>query len=272
MNPLSGVLEEAFAVYRRHAPHLLAIAFVIYLIAAVITAAVTLAGGIAGAVIAAIVAALAGFLVQAALVKAVQDVRDGRADLSLGETVSAAAPYIWTVAGASILAAIAIGIGLFLLIVPGLYLYTIWALIIPVIVIEQSGVFGSFGRSRRLVRGNGWGVFGRLVVLWIIQLVVELVLRIIFTALPVTLGSALSALLAGTFLAPLIALVVTLMYYRLSSVTSGAPGQAAGPYPGRGPYGTVGGPSDPGPAPYGPGTGPYSPGTGPYSPGTEPYP
>ena len=51
----------------------------------------------------------------AALIKAVQDIRDGRVDLSLGETVQAATPFILPVAGASILAAIAITFGLILL-------------------------------------------------------------------------------------------------------------------------------------------------------------
>ena len=38
MNPLSGVLGEAWQMYKAHAWHLLAIAFVIYLAAAVIAA------------------------------------------------------------------------------------------------------------------------------------------------------------------------------------------------------------------------------------------
>jgi len=78
-------------------------------------------------------------------VKAAQDVRDGRADLSIGQTVSAASQVIWPVIGASILAVIAIAVGLVLLIVPGLFLITIWAVIVPAIVIERSGVFASFG-------------------------------------------------------------------------------------------------------------------------------
>jgi hypothetical protein len=149
MNPLSGVLDEAWRMYRAHAAHLLTIAFVIYLVAAVIAALLALIGGFFGVLLGSIVA----FLLQAALVKAVQDVRDGRADLSFGETVSAAVPYIGPVAGASILAGIAITIGLVLIIVPGLFLITIWAVIVPVIVIERSGALASFGRSRELVRG-----------------------------------------------------------------------------------------------------------------------
>ena len=215
MNPLSGVLDEAWQMYKAHAKHLLAIAFVIYLVAAVIAALLGLAGAV-GALLALIVEIIAAFLLQATLVKAVQDVRDGRVDLSIGETVSAATPYIWSVFAASFLAAIAIAIGLALLIVPGLYLMTIWAVIVPVIVLEGTGVFGAFGRSYRLVRGHGWHVFLTLVLLFVILLVAQLVLGLIFAALPYVWRSGLSSIISGTLIAPFVALVVTLVYYRLA--------------------------------------------------------
>ncbi len=234
MNPLSGVLDEAWRMYKAHAKHLLAIAFVIYLIAAVIAALFALAGGTIGAVLGSLVVIVAAFLLQATLVKAVQDVRDGRADMSIGETVSAATPYIWSVALASIMAGIAITIGLILVIVPGLYLMTIWAVIVPVIVIERSGVLASFGRSHQLVRGRGWHVFATLVLVYVILLVVKLVLGLIFSALPHVLGSGLSSIISGTLIAPYLALVVTLVYYRLSGdspvPTPPASGESYGGY------------------------------------------
>src|SRR5437868_3527041 len=141
MNPLSGVLGEAWQMYKRFAGHLLAIAFVIYLVAAVIAGLLGLAGYV-GQLLGSVVGMIASFLLQATLVKAVQDIRDGRADMSIGETVRAATPYLWIVAAASILAGIAITIGLILVIIPGLYLITIWAVIVPPIVIEATGGFG----------------------------------------------------------------------------------------------------------------------------------
>jgi hypothetical protein len=232
MNPLSGVLSEAWQMYKAHAMHLLAIAFIIYLAAAIIAGLLALTGSLVGALLGSLVGIVAAFLLQATLVKAVQDVRDGRVDLSIGETMRAAAPYILSVAGASILAGIAITIGLILIIVPGLYLITIWAVIVPVIVLEGSGVFASFGRSQQLVRGRGWHVFGTLVLVWIILLVVQLVLGLIFTALPDALSNGLSSVISGTLISPFIALVVTLVYYRLS----GAPSEPVPPAGGYGGY------------------------------------
>jgi hypothetical protein len=217
-------------MYNAHAKHLLAIAFVIYLAAAVIAALLALIGGTFGALLGSLVEIIAAFLLQATLVKAVQDVRDGRVDMSLGETVRAATPYLWAVTGASILAGIAITIGLILVIVPGLYLITIWAVIVPVIVLEQSGVMASFGRSHQLVRGRGWHVFGTLVLAWLILLAVNLILGLVFTALPNALGRGLSSIISGTIVAPFVALVVTLVYYRLSatSETPSVPGENYG--------------------------------------------
>jgi len=219
-------------MYKAHAKHLLAIAFVIYLGAAVISALLGRAGAI-GALLAFVVEIIAAFLLQAALVKAVQDVRDGRVDLSISETVRAATPYLGAVAGASILAGIPIFIGLLLILVPGLYLITIWAVVVPVIVLEQSGVMASFGRSHRLVRGRGWHVFWTLVLTWLILLAVNLVLGLIFGALPHALDRGLSEVISGTIVAPFGALVVTLIYYRLSanSEPSSVPGENYGERP-----------------------------------------
>jgi hypothetical protein len=215
MNPLSGVFGEAWRMYRAHAGHLIGIAFVIYVVAAVVDALVSLGGGILVSIVGLIVTVLAGYLVQAALVKSVQDIRDGRADLSVSETVAAGTAVLLPVTGAALLAGIAIGIGLVLIIVPGLFLITIWAVIIPVIVIERTGALNSFGRSYQLVKGNGWHVFGTLVLAWIIQFVVSLVLGVLLFALPLFLRNAVSTLVTGALVAPFTALIVTLIYYRL---------------------------------------------------------
>jgi hypothetical protein len=290
MSPLSGVLREAWQLYRKFAAHLLAIAFVIYLVAAVVVGLLSLAGVIGG-LLAFIVELFATFLLQATLVKAVQDIRDGRVDLNLGETVSAATPYIWAVAGASILAVIAIVIGFILLIIPGLWLITIWAVIIPVIVIERAGAMDSFGRSRRLVKGHGWYVFGTLVLVFIIQLVVSIVLSLIFLRLPMVWRNGLSTFISGVLIAPFNALVVTLIYYRLVGATAAAGGYGTPPQAGYGTpppagygtpppagYGTPPPPTDYGtqPPPAGYGTQPPPAGYGTQPPpadyGTQPLP
>ena len=260
MSPLSGVLGEAWSYYRRFAAHFLLIAFVIYVGAAIVAALLGLAGGI-GLFLGWIINLIAAFLVQAALVKAVQDVRDGRVDLNLGETVSAVLPYLLPVAAASILAGIGISIGFILIIVPGLVLLTFWSLIVPSIVIGGEGVFGSFGKSWRTVRGYAWHVFGTYVLVFLILIVFNIVLGLVLLALPLVARNFISNVISGTLIAPFLALVVTLIYYRLTAVHEArnrGGGDPAWP------------PAGPGPAYPGPGAAYPSPGTAYPGPGAEP--
>jgi hypothetical protein len=239
MSPLSGVINESWQLYKAHARHLLTIAFIVYLITAIISAGLQEVGGFFGVLLASLVSIIAVFLLQAALVKAVQDVRDGRADLSIGQTFSAATPYIASVAGASILAGIAIAFGFVLLIIPGLALITIWCLIVPAIVLEQTGTLGSFGRSLQLVRGYFWNVFGTLFLVFVILFAVDIVLGAIFAFMPHLLGNFLSSVISGTLVSPFIAVVVTSMYFRLVAAPAGGPVNAGGQYGNQNPYGSA---------------------------------
>jgi hypothetical protein len=233
MNPLSGVLGEAWTLYKRHAAHFLLIAFAIYLVIAVITALLSLALGSFGAVVGGLLSLFGTFLLQAALVKAVQDARDGRGELDLRTTVNAVLPFVWSVAIASIFASIAIAIGFALIIVPGLILLTFLSLIVPWIVVGGASAFESFGKSWATVRGYGWHVFGTYVVVFLILIVGEIVLGVILLALPDAARTFISDVVVGTLVAPFLAAVVTLVYDRLT-VAHGQPtepgGTAAGGY------------------------------------------
>ena len=75
-------------------------------------------------------------------------------------------------------------------------------------------------------------MFATLVLVYVILLVVNLVLGLIFTALPHVLGAGLCSIISGTLIAPFLALVVTLVYYRLAgdSEPPPAPGEGYGEY------------------------------------------
>ncbi len=217
MNPLTGVLRDAWAMYRRHLAHFIAISFAIYLVVAALSALLSWGLGTFGAFLGAVISLAGMFLLQAALVKAVHDVHGGRAGLDLRSTITSALPYVGAVAVAGILAAIGITIGLALIIVPGLILLTFWSLIVPEIVIGGAGPLESFGRSWRTVRGYGWPVFGTYVLVFLILIVAQIVLSVILLALPYGWRSFISELVVGTLVAPFIATVVTLIYYRLTA-------------------------------------------------------
>jgi len=163
------------------------------------------------------------------LVIAIEDVRDGRADLSVSETLSRVRPRMNALAIGGILASIAITIGFILLIVPGLVLLTWWLLIVPVIMLEGRSATESFGRSRELVRGNGWNVFG-LIVLTVVILIVAgivlgIVLALVLNFLSDDLAQYISSVISNTIFTPFVAAGWTLAYYHLrEEQTAPAPG------------------------------------------------
>ena len=257
MSPLSGVLSEAWTLYRRHATHFIVISFAIFLVIAVINALLSWAFGSIGLYIGGIFSLFGMFLLQAALVKAVQDARDGHIDLSVGATIEAATPFVGTVAIASILAGIGIWIGFVLIVVPGLILLTFWSLIVPEIVVGGAGPLEAFGRSWRTVSGYAWNVFGTYVLVFIIMIVAEIILGLILIALPNAARSFISDIVVGTLVAPWLAAVVTLVYDRLKIAHGQAPEPGAsspwaapGTPPGGGP-GAPGGSDTPGGGGYG---------------------
>jgi hypothetical protein len=228
MSPLTGVLTEAWDLYRRFAGHFLPISLVIYVITAILVAVLSLAGNV-GAIIGAIISFAATFVVQASLIKAVQDVRDGHVDLDLSQTVRAAGPYILPVIGAAILAGIGITIGFALVIVPGFVLLTYWCLIVPFLVLGGSGLFESFAQSMRTVRGYAWRVFGTYVLVFLILIVFASALGLVLVFLPLFLRGFVNDIVSGTLIAPFLALVSTLIYYRLIAAHTGQPYTPTGP-------------------------------------------
>jgi hypothetical protein len=245
MNPLSGVLSEAWTLYRRYARHFIAISFSIFLVVALINALLSWALGSFGAFLGVIFSLVGIYLLQAALVKAVQDVRDGRVDMDLRQTVRAATPFIGAVMLASILASIGIAIGFVLIIVPGLILLTFWSLLVPEIVIGGAGPLEAFGRSWRTVRGYAWRVFGTFILVFLILVVGEIVLSAILLVLPYGWRSFIADLVAGALVTPFLAALVTLIYYRLTAAhgEQAEPGSGVG-QPGG--YGQPGGFNQPG--------------------------
>ena len=220
------VLGEAWTLYRRHWTHLVPIALVVFLLLALFSLALAALLGWLGLIAAGFVALAGTFWLQGALVVAVEDIRDGRADLSIRETLSRVMPRINTLGLGGVIASVAITIGLLLLVVPGLVLLTWWLVFVPVIMLEGRGTFEAFGRSRELVRGNGWNAFGLILLVVLVIVVVGIALEIVTAPLGDTTGRYVSDVVSNTLTAPFVALALTLAYYRLRG-TSEAPAAAA---------------------------------------------
>ncbi|HYM63099.1 MAG TPA: glycerophosphoryl diester phosphodiesterase membrane domain-containing protein [Gaiellaceae bacterium] len=222
MSP-TAILGEAWVLYKAHWRHLLPIAFVVYLVLSLFTLLLALLLGWVGAIAGAFVSLAGTFWLQGALVVAIEDVRDGRADLSISETLSRVRPRMNPLAIGGILASIGITIGFILLIVPGLVLLTWWLFIVPVIMLEGQSATDAFGRSRELVRGNGWNVFGLIVLTIVILIVAGIIIGIILLFLPDEVGQYVSNVIANTLFSPFVAAAWTLAYYHLRDAQTASP-------------------------------------------------
>jgi hypothetical protein len=223
------VIGEAFETYRNHAGALLGGALIVIGISAVINGIFATTDSLVLFAVGVLVSIVAGVLYAGYVVKLVQDVRDGRRDFSVGELFSAAAPYIGTLILNGILAGIAITIGFVLIVIPGLILITIWAVIAPSIVVEDRGVIEAFGRSRELVRGNGWNVFGVIVLAFLIVIAVSIVLGLIGAVIG-DAGRVILQAIGNVLTAPIAALVASILFFDLGG-GQGVQTSAAEPAP-----------------------------------------
>jgi hypothetical protein len=225
---IGATLSQTFSIYGSQAGVLLPLALALFLVVAIVNWIIV--GSFFLFPVGIAVSVIAATLYQGMVVNLVGDVEDGRRDFTIDELVRATGPVVLPLIGAGLLAGIGIGIGFLLLIVPGLILVTIWAVIAPVIVIEHSGVFAAFGRSRELVRGSGWQVFGVIIVVYIIVFVIGAILSGIGSGISDSAVVRIVFNLAGeTIAAPISALVAAVIYFRLIAIKGGqAP---AGPPP-----------------------------------------
>ena len=93
----------------------------------------------------------------------------------------------------SIVTTVGIVVGMLALVVPGLILLSRWALVVPLIVLEDASWRDALRRSNELVRGRTWSVFALCVVLALIC--------VALTAIPAAIGYALIGGVLGAWLA-----------------------------------------------------------------------
>jgi hypothetical protein len=225
ISPMS-VVSRIWDLYKDQFAVLIATAICLYALQFVIDLIVP--GG-AGISLAIIFWALS-ILYQGMVVKLVQDVQDGRRDNSIGDLVRSVEPVFWPLVAVSILFGLGVGIGFVLLIIPGLFLLVIWSVVAPVTVIERPGVFHAFGRSREMVRGNGWNVFGVIVLVFLAVVVVSVAAGIAADSLG-SVGRSLVQWAVNAALAPVTALSASVLYFALRpprSASVGSPPASTG--------------------------------------------
>ncbi|MEH6633230.1 MAG: hypothetical protein V7776_20630 [Halopseudomonas aestusnigri] len=85
--------------------------------------------------------------------------------INIGECLSKSISVLIPVVLAGMISYIVMLVGVIFLIVPGIIVILHLFVVIPVVVVEQPGVFGSLSRSSELTKGNRWAILGLFIIM-----------------------------------------------------------------------------------------------------------
>jgi len=148
---------------------------------------------------------------------AFQDMRNRR--VNLAESLKVGLRRFLPLIGLGLLVGLLVVLGLVLLIIPGLILYTIWFVSVAACVVERTGAWTSMRRSRELTKGHRWKVLGVVLLLLLLSLLNPLfqlvlsaggeTLALIGTSIWTAIGSAFASV------------VIAVTYYELRAAKEG---------------------------------------------------
>jgi len=146
---------------------------------------------------------------------------------TFAECMGAAAGDIFPLVGVSITATVAVVLGLFFFVIPGVFLALLLSVSAPVRVVERTGVFAALGRSGDLTRSHRGAILGLYALYGVGYVVGAIVLDQL--AAPLTLMGAAGALLREGLVTPLAGAATSLIaaagvaaiYFELRTVKEG---------------------------------------------------
>lgn len=208
------VIAKVFRIYVDQAPVLMPVSAALFVVTGIVAELLIAKGSEGLVLLAELIVLLATTLFAGMVVGLVADVQDGRRDSSPMRLLRGVMPVLGQLIAVGIVTSICEAFGLVLLVLPGLMLMTVWAVVAPVVVIERPGGLRALARSRQLVRGNGWPVFGVVIVLVIgVALLVGAV-----SVAGAEAGTAVGIVVrvvAGVLSEPISALAAAVLYFEL---------------------------------------------------------
>jgi Membrane domain of glycerophosphoryl diester phosphodiesterase len=222
LRPLSvgEILDTSFSLYRRHFGALASVSLVCTGLPLALRLFVEASGGLFTHLTLALVYLLSlvvlSLIATGATVFIVSESYLGR-PLSAREALMRATPYMGRILIASLLMALVIGLGMILMVVPGLVLGVGLAVAIPAVVLEAGrSASGALSRSWELTRGSRWRIFGLGVTLFVLLYIpVVAVSGLVAVLIPHGNAAAFGASSTATIVALAIGGVVQLFIYPL---------------------------------------------------------
>ena len=145
--------------------------------------------------------------------------------VNLGASVRFAVSRLLSIWALSIIVGIIVVLGIIALIIPGIILAIMYSLALPVLLLENKGVFDSMGRSRQLV-SHRWG---KTFVTFLVLLIIVIITSVIVSAITGLVGGVIGPIANGVlsaFYQPLFPILMVVYYYsNLARISQPPPGQ-----------------------------------------------
>jgi uncharacterized membrane protein len=167
-----------------------------------------------------------GFILQAYVTHIVLDGLRGNQP-SIGNSFSAALRSLIPLILTGLLLTLGAYAGMILLIVPGIILFVMWSVTVPVVVVEGVGPIQALGRSRFLTKGSRWAIFGLILASSLVLMILSLAIygfnltAMAAAAQSPSLGRIIAASLLGCVTSVLTSAGIAAIYSELRMIKEG---------------------------------------------------
>lgn len=140
---------------------------------------------------------------------------------AVGESVKRGLARFFPILGVLLCTALGGWLASFLFLIPGVIVFLMWYVAVPVCVVEGRGPIASLGRSRELTKGSRWKLFGIVIVLGVASILVELIVQFIVLAAAGKLIAALATFLCSALIAAYRSILIAVVYRDLRVAREG---------------------------------------------------
>jgi hypothetical protein len=123
--------------------------------------------------------------------------------------------FYFRVLGASFVLGVLLILGAAFCLIPGIYFYAVFALVTPIMIVENASFGYAFNQSFRLIRNNWWVTFGALVIIGIILYVARV--AIVFPSVIINSANLYTQFLSSNT-ARLVAHILTVVLGQVATV------------------------------------------------------
>ena len=134
---------------------------------------------------------------------------------SLGECFATGLRNAFPLIAVGILSILGFMAGFLLLVVPGIFLALMWSVAAPALVVDKSGIFGSFSRSAELTKGHRWKIFFLYVIYFLLSMIIQALITFPFGGLLATQSISLG-------MGSLLGYVIMMIYSVINGVIAAA--------------------------------------------------